>query len=111
MAMVRSALDPIGVVAVAPLFEESGSAVALETVAMFWTVGPALSSTCSTRLKVAVAPARSVVRVHVTPEVVVQLNAGPEVWVNDTKVVPAGRGSLSETSTASEGPPFATAMV
>ena len=39
-----------------------------------------------------------------------QLATGPEFWVNDTSVVPAGSGSVSDTPVATSGPAFVAVM-
>ncbi len=72
--------------------------------------------TCTTSVKVAVAPAARVALVQVTVPVppiagVVQVNVGPALWLSETKVVLVGIVSLQLTPWASDGPLFATVIV
>ena len=68
--------------------------------------------TCTTSVKVAVAPGASVAMVAVAgllPLGLVSVQpAGP---LNDTNVVPAGRASVSVTAPAGSGPALVTVMV
>lgn len=98
-------------VAVEELFALFGSVVADVAVAVLLMVVPlaAAAFTCTTRLKAADDPARTVPFVAVTvpeaPTAGVVL-AHPAGAVNDTKVVLGGRASLNETVVASLGPLF-----
>src|SRR5687768_717517 len=96
------------VAAVELLLAVFGSFVVVATLTMFVTV-IASGDTCRTSSNVAEAPAASEAMVQVTlPE---QTKAGPLVCVIETKVVPAGTGSASETFAAADGPLFVTVMV
>ena len=92
------------VVAVELLFAEFGSDVVEEPVAVFAMLPPLL--TCTVSVKVAEAFAASVAIVQVTVVVPLQLNAGPEFWLIETKEVVAGSVSVSDTDCASLGPAF-----
>ncbi len=75
-----------------------------------------LGDTRTTTLKLAEAPEASVAIVPLIVPVppwagVVRVNAGPDVWVSETKVVLAGTRSESATVWASSGPAFATVIV
>ena len=85
---------------------------------MFSIVDPSGRSpfTRTTSVNRAVAPASSVARVALKVPVpptggVLSVNAGPEVWVALTKVVPAGTASLRETDSAASGPSFLSSSV
>ena len=92
------------VVVVAESFPGLSSVVLLEMVAVLLIVVPldVFPFTFTTRLKVALAPDVNVAMVHVTVPLppnagLVQVKAGPTVWVIDTNVVFAGVASPSET--------------
>jgi hypothetical protein len=92
--------------------------VAEVTVAVLVTVVKAgvLGDTRTTTVKLAESPKGSVaivpVIVPVPPTVgLVKLKASPEVCASETKVVSAGRGSVSATVWASLGPVFKTVIV
>src|SRR5947199_97615 len=100
-----------GVTAV-PLVEESlvgsVSVVAVVPVAVLDSPPVTPEPTCSTRVKVALAPAASDERLSVTVPLlptagVADPKDGPPSCASDTKVVPPGSGSLTETACASEG--------
>src|SRR5436309_2440235 len=98
----RSAWAITAVVSVSLLSAGLTSVVVLLAVAVFVTIEPSstLALTLTTKVNVAVAPAaRVVVKALIVPVPpaggVTRLNAGPEVWVADTKVVLAGTASLS----------------
>src|SRR6266571_3080848 len=101
------------VVDVELLFAGLESGVALDTVAVFEMFALVV---CTTKVNEADAPETSVAIEHVTVPVpptggFVQVNDGPLFCDSDTKVVPAGRGSDSETLCASLGPLFVTTIV
>jgi hypothetical protein len=80
------------------------SAVVLLTFAVFVIVVPAVAPllTSTTMVKVAVAPAVSVVKLHVTVPVAptagfVHAAADPEFCASETNVVPAGTASVIDT--------------
>jgi hypothetical protein len=103
-------------VVVAELLPGVGSVVVAETVAVLATVPEAPEGTFTTRESVAEAPAARVAPVQLTVPLaptagVVQVKAGPAVWVEETNVVPAGSGSLMTTACASLGPALATVIV
>src|SRR6185436_12312403 len=65
-----------------------------------------------TKVKVALSFAANVSIVHViVPLDSEQLNAGPVFWLKDTKVIPAGTVSVSDTLAAASGPRFLTSTV
>src|SRR6266542_1769334 len=113
----RSAFAPTTAAEEALLFARFESGVVDATVAVFVTVVPsgieAEKFTTSVNV-VALPAAREAIEQLTVPEAptagVVQLKRGP-LCPSDTKVVFAGNGSLSVTAAASDGPPFATAMV
>lgn len=111
--MERSALALTVELAVAVLFTGFGSALELETVAVFESVDPeaAAALTFATRVNVALAPFTSAAIVQVTVVVPLQVNVGPLFCVVLTRVVPGGRVSVIDTLEASEGPLFATVIV
>src|SRR5207302_1170513 len=86
-----------------------GSAVALEIVAVLVRLPATLESTWTTSVKTcAEAPAASVgkvaVMVPLAPTAVPSVRVQPAGKASDTKVVPAGNGSLSSSDCASLGP-------
>ena len=93
------------VVAVALLLAVFGSSVLLLTVAVLES-GPLFAVT--TIVTVAEAPLFSVPRLQDTVEVPLQL---PTLGVAETKLTPAGNGSLTATAAAASGPPLATVNV
>jgi hypothetical protein len=99
------------VVAVELLFAVLLSGVVLLTFAVFemLPVAPELIATVS--VNDADDPTVSVAIEQFTVAPVVQLKAGPEFCCSETKVVPAGRTSVSETDDASAVPLFVTAIV
>lgn len=116
--IARSAATPTVAVAVAALFAGRGSEVVVDTVAVFVIVVPfaADGGIMTTSENVAELPLASVAALQVTVPVppaagVVQVNAGPAVWVIDTNVVLVGMASVSDGAWASEGPLSATVMV
>jgi hypothetical protein len=87
--------------------------VSLEIVATFVKIVPpaAAGSTFTVKEKSAEPPDVSVAIVQVTGPFTptagaVQRNAGPEFWRSETNVIPAGKGSLSETDAALSGHAF-----
>jgi hypothetical protein len=106
LVIERSALAVRFVVAVELLFAELESAVAEETVAVFEMLAPAFAFT--TREIVGEAPLLTVPRLQVTVLVPEQ---DPTEGVADTKVVPAGRTSVTLTLAALLGPALFTVMV
>src|SRR5207244_2212237 len=81
------------------------------TVLVRGTPLTANSVSLTVRVKAAVAPLanEAIVQVTVPPAPgggVVQTKTGPLVWLRETKVRWAGRGSLRETAAASLGPLF-----
>src|SRR5262249_45898939 len=91
------------------------SAVAADTPAVLLIEVPP-DAGWTTRVKLADCPAVRVPTVPITvPPLptggVVKLKAGPAVWVSETNVAPAGRGSISPTPWASLGPLLATVSV
>jgi hypothetical protein len=102
--------------ALALLLPADGSVVPLVTVAVFVIVPDVLAETWTTREIVADAPEASVAAVQLTVPAaptagVVHVNAGPAIWVDETKVVPAGSRSESVTVAAALGPALATVIV
>lgn len=100
-------------VAVAVLLAGFGSVALLDTVATFGVDALAM---VMTTLNVADAPVGSAAIMQVTVPAaptagVVHPNVGPAVCDSETKVVPAGRGSVMETLAASLGPLFTTTIV
>src|SRR5262249_42730268 len=92
--------------------------VGLDAVAVLDSTVPSAvaAGTWTTMVKVALAPAAIVARLPVTVPFwptggLVKVKAGPDVCDSDTKVVPAGSASLSETVWASEGPALVTDSV
>src|SRR6266849_4330643 len=113
MVMPTTADATTGVVTVA----ECGlvESVGLETVAVSVMLVPlgVLELTCTTTVNVADAPAARVVSVPVIVPVppaggLVNVKAGPLVWLSETKVVLAGTASLSTTLGAAAGPALLT---
>src|SRR5437868_1616946 len=97
---------PTVVVAVAVLFAGVGSGVdeAIVTVSDTAVPGAIVSGTLKVNWNVALAPALNVAIVQTIGPVPLQLKAGPVVWFAETKVIPAGRVSVSVTVEAFEGP-------
>ena len=93
------------VVAVALLLAWFGSSVLLVTVAVLER-GPLLAVT--TIVIVAEPPLARLPRLQVTVVVPLQL---PTLGVAETKLTPAGNGSLSTTAAAASGPPLETIRV
>jgi hypothetical protein len=92
------------------------SDVAEVAVAVFVNTEPfgAPAGIFITKVKVAVVFAAKVAIVHVMvppdpAEGVVQI--GPGSWLSDTKVIPIGTSSVSDTLTAASGPRFVTFTV
>src|SRR6266550_8385372 len=99
------------VAAVSELLAAFGSVVVLEALAVFEIGEDADAVTLTTSVKVCPAPAARVARVQLTVPAaptagVVQTKAAPDPWLSETKVVPAGKVSLSATVWASDGPLF-----
>src|SRR4051794_5987015 len=99
----------------AVLFSLFESSVAEETVTTFVKVVPSgvAGGICAVKVKSALAPAARLAMVQlIVPLVpaggVVQLNAGPLFCVAETKVIPAGSGSLTTTLDAASGPMLVT---
>lgn len=107
IAIARSFESVTVVVVVAELLPGTGSAVAVDTVAVFASV-VACDGAVATIAIAGAAPLASEARVHVT--VVVPLHAQP-VPVADTKVMPAGRVSTTESEVAVLGPALLTLIV
>src|SRR2546423_12304105 len=119
----RSASVLIVVVAVELLLNglesvEVGGEVGAVIVAVFETELPfaAVETTLATRVKVAEAPDTKLERLQKMGPLeptdgVKQTNIGPVDCVKDWNVSVAGRASLRETFTASEGPLFAAVIV
>src|SRR5438067_167394 len=106
----RSAWGVTGVFAVEASLLGSVSVVAVVPVAVLDSPLVTPELTCTTRVKEALAPAARLERVSVTAPLaptagVDDLKDGLLTCVSDTKVVPAGSGSLTETLWASLGPP------
>jgi len=107
-AFIVSAVSATGstvVVVVAELFPESGSAVALDAVAVF-EIAPGVCG-ATTIVTVASAPGASVPRSHPTV---------PELWTQrageaETKVTLPGNGSVTVTPAAALGPALWTVSV
>jgi hypothetical protein len=105
LTIARSALGCTGDDALSLLFESTGSAVVVETVAEF-TAGFGVvyaASTAKVVVIVRVVPAAMVPRLQ--GQLLVQ---APEF---DTKVKPDGVGSLTKTIAASDGPLLVTVTV
>ena len=108
----RSAWPTTVVGSVALLLAGVGSPVVVDPVAVLLMIpAGAFWSTLTTRVNVALAPAarldREQVIVPLAPTAgAVQAKAGPLSWLIDTKVVPAGSGSVRPTVWASDGPPL-----
>jgi hypothetical protein len=101
------------VVARALLLDASGSAVALETVAVLLTA-PATAGPATVSVNVPPAPLASVGMVAVTvpvPPTAGVVRVHPAGAVIEVKVVPGGSTSLMETLAAGCGPLFVTVMV
>src|SRR5688572_1049728 len=114
----RSASAMTAVVSVSLSLARLGSVVAETTMTVLLIVAPAgvAASMLTTKSKVAPAPAARVALVALTVPVpptggVVSVAAGPLVWENETKVVPAGTVSFTTTSWASDGPALVTVIV
>src|SRR5206468_2679512 len=104
----RSACGVTAVLAVDESLLGSVSAVSVVPVAVFDRPLVTPELTCSTSVKVALAPAARVPVTRVTVPLlptngVIVPNPGPLFRVSDTNVVPAGSGSLTETNCASLG--------
>src|SRR3954465_14139178 len=109
LVTTRSACGVTGVLAVEASLLGSVSVVVVVPVAVL--ASPLVTSelTCTTSVNVALDPAARLDRVSVTlplvPTVgVVDPKAGPLFCASDTKVVPAGSGSPTDTDCASLGP-------
>ena len=87
------------------------SVVDVLTFAVFETVPVALAVVETTSVNVAVALAANEAFVQVMVEVPLQLNVGPVVCWNETKVVPAGIVSVSWAFAAAPPATFATVIV
>src|SRR2546423_13723281 len=109
LVMERSAAAWTLFVAVALLLYGLGSAVAAVTAAVLVIVVPSFAVTCTTRRNFA-DPTGNVAAVAATSPVPptfgsVSVNAGPDVWLNETNVVPLGIMSARLTPAAVSGPP------
>ena len=105
--VLMSAETKTVVVAVAVLLAAMGSLVADATVAVALGFAMCAGSTATTMLTLRIAPgAVPPVHVHTTKLSVAQLP--PAVGVAATKLVPAGNGSVVDTSCASERPALVT---
>src|SRR5450631_1003175 len=101
---IDTSADPVTVVvAVEELFAALGSAVALDTVAVFDNVPACAGAVTATVMAGAVAPVAKAGRVHVTETFPVFVHAQP-VPDADTKVTAVGRVSVTDTPAASDGP-------
>jgi hypothetical protein len=99
----RSAEAPTVVLAVEELFPGTGSAVALDTTAVFDNVPATTGAVTATVIVGAVAPVTSNARVHVTDTFPLFAHAHPAPDA-DTNVTPAGNVSTTDTAAASDGP-------
>src|SRR5437763_1299880 len=93
-----------------------GSGVALLTVAVFVRLPGRLALTWTTSVNTCAAapaarPGAVAVTVPLAPTAVASVRVQPAGRARDTKVVRAGRGSLSSKLWASLGPALVTAMV
>lgn len=102
-------------VTVETLLAAFGSGVAVVTFAVLLTMAPSSTgaANCMTTDNVAVEPAgSSAAEQLIVPPAptagVLQANVGPPVCCTDTKVIPAGRVSVSVTLVALLGPAFVT---
>ena len=102
----RSACSSTAVASVASSFEPSGSVTSELTLAVFDSPAVRSSSTCTVTCRVAEAPSASVPRFQVT-----MLAASSPPLSAETKLVPAGSGSVTTTFVASEGPSLVTTSV
>ena len=104
---------PTVVVTLAVLFDGVGSGVVEAIVTVFDVDVPAgvLSGTLNVNWNVALAPEANDAIVQTIGPVPLQLNAGPVVWLAETKVMPAGTVSVSVTLAAVDGPAFAAMTV
>src|SRR5207237_6151684 len=114
LVMERSAVFWTLCVAVALLLDGLGSAVAAVTVAVLVIVVPSFAVTCTMRRKIA-DPTGNVAAVAATGPVPptfgsVGANAGPDVWLNETNLVPLGIMSARLTAAAVSGPALVTTM-
>jgi hypothetical protein len=101
---IDKSADPVtAVVAVEELFAALGSAVALDTDAVFDSVPACAGAVTTTVMVGAVAPVAKTGRVHVTETFPVLVHVQP-VPDADTKVTPAGNVSVTDTPAASDGP-------
>src|SRR5207248_1713925 len=112
----RSACGVTGVSAVEESLVGSVSLVVVVPVAVFDSEPVTLEPTCTTSVNEALAPAARLERVSVTVPLALTAgvlipNDGPLSWDSDTKVVPFGSGSLTDTDCASLAPMLSTVMV
>src|SRR5439155_1221985 len=92
------------------------SGVSVVPVAVLATLPPETDPALTTSVKVALAPAARLERVSVTVPLpptdgVLVPKDGPLSWDSDTKVVPVGSGSLTDTDCASLEPMLLTVIV
>jgi hypothetical protein len=104
---------PTTVLLAEALWAPVGSAVVWVSVAVLVIVPAALSDTSTVIVAVAVAPFASAPTVQVTVPLVptVGLLKLPVAEDEETKVVPAGNGSLTDTPEAASGPTFDNPIV
>ena len=107
LAIARSALAVTVVVTVEELLPGTGSAVVDATDAVFDSEPAWFGAVTVTVITGADAPVVRAARVQVTDTLPVFAHAQP-VPVADTNVTPAGRVSVTDRFTASDGPAFAT---
>jgi len=101
---IDTSADPVtAVVAVEELFAALGSAVALDTVAVFDNVPACAGAVTTTVMAGAVAPVANAGRVHVTDTFPELLHAQPTPDA-DTNDTPAGNVSATDRFAASDGP-------
>src|SRR5258708_24088292 len=115
LVTATSACSVTFVVAVEEVFEGFVSVVVVVTLAVLDTLPETLPAVLMTSVNVALAPLATAARLQVTGPPAptagfVQLKAGPLFWVLETKVVFAGRVSVSCTVLAGEAPPLAAGM-
>src|SRR2546429_112670 len=104
-ATARSARGGTGVLLVPASLLGSGSVVAVVPVAVFDNPLVTPELTWTTRVNVALAPAARLERVSVTVPLLPTAGVddpkdGPLSWDRETKVIPAGSGSLTDTDWA-----------
>ena len=106
----RSAFEETVVVAVALLLPVFASFVLELAVAVLLMLEPfaAAGEISTVTSNAPTAPTTMLAALQVMVGPVVQVNAGPRVWLRETNVVFAGSTSVHETFNAVEGPLFVT---